>query len=246
MVTKLHCRWGARHGPVETDGSAVLTTGGSMVLGPEPVEGLTTGGAIELTRSGATSLATRGGLSLGLFLCAVTLVACASVVPDGLRNQARSVPFALLRQAPERYAGTLLILGGEILALRPWGEWIEVAVLERPLGFRDRPRLDRAPRGRFAVVVRLDEGVDQLDPGRLITVVGEVQGRAGPSGAIPDQSPPGVSPSTGSGPSTIEPPVVSDTEPLLVARYLHVWPPPLFPGGPNFGFEFGYQGSIGF
>jgi len=214
MVTKLHCRCGARHGSVETDGSTVLTTGG----------------AIELTRSGSTSLTTRGGLSLGLFLCAVTLVACASVIPDGLRDQARSVPFALLQRAPERYAGTLLILGGEVLALRPWGEWIEVAVLERPLGFRDRPRLDRAPRGRFAVVVRLDEGVDQLDPGRLITVVGEVQGRAGPSGTIPDQSPPGV----------------SDTEPLLVARYLHVWPPPLFPGGPNIGFEFGYQGSIGF
>ncbi|KRT70783.1 MAG: hypothetical protein XU15_C0003G0159 [candidate division NC10 bacterium CSP1-5] len=222
MVTKLHCRCGARHGSVETDGSTVLTTGG----------------AIELTRSGSTSLTTRGGLSLGLFLCAVTLVACASVIPDGLRDQARSVPFALLQRAPERYAGTLLILGGEVLALRPWGEWIEVAVLERPLGFRDRPRLDRAPRGRFAVVVRLDEGVDQLDPGRLITVVGEVQGRAGPSGTIPDQSPPGV--------SGVEPPVVSDTEPLLVARYLHVWPPPLFPGGPNIGFEFGYQGSIGF
>lgn len=214
MVAKRHCHCGARHGSVETDGSTVLTTGG----------------AVEVTRIGSRSLTTRGGLSLGLFLWAVTLVACASVVPDGLRNQARSVPFALLQRTPERYTGTLLILGGEVLALRPWGEWIEIAVLERPLGFRDRPRLDRPPRGRFAVVVRLDEGVDQLDPGRLITVVGEVQGRAGPSEAIPDQSPFPV----------------SDNEPLLVARYLHVWPPPLFPGGPNIGFEFGYQGSIGF
>ena len=181
-------------------------------------------------RDGSAVLTTRSGLELGLFLCAVTLVACASVVPDKLRDQARSVPFALLRQAPERYAGTLLVLGGEVLALRPRGEWIEVAVLERPLGFRDRPRLDRAPRGRFAVAVRLDEGVDQLDPGRLITVVGEVQGRAGPFDTIPDQSVP----------------VVSSVEPLLIARYLHVWPPPLFPGGPNIGVEFGYQGSIGF
>jgi len=209
MVTKLHCRCGVRHG---SDGS---------------------GG-----RDGSAVLTTRSGLELGLFLCAVTLVACASVVPDKLRDQARSVPFALLRQAPERYAGTLLVLGGEVLALRPLGEWIEVAVLERPLGFRDRPRLDRAPRGRFAVMIRLDEGVDQLGPGRLITVFGEVQGRAGRSETIPDQSPPAV--------SGDEPPVVSDIEPLLMASYLHVWPPPLFPGGPNIGVEFGYHGSIGF
>lgn len=214
MVTKLHCRSVARHGSGGRDGSAVLTTSGSMVL----------------TRS--------GGLGLGLFLCAVILAACASVVPDRLRDQARSVPFALLRQAPEHYAGTLLVLGGEVLALRPRGEWIEVAVLERPLGFRDRPRLDRTPRGRFAVVVRLDEGADQLGPGRLITVVGEVQGRAGPFDTIPDQFPLPV--------SGVGPPVVSGVEPLLMARYLHVWPPPLFPGGPNIGVEFGYHGSIGF
>jgi len=189
-------------------------------------------------RDGSTVLTARSGLELGLFLCAVTLVACASVVPDKLRDQARSVPFALLRQAPERYAGTLLVLGGEVLALRPLGEWIEVAVLERPLGFRDRPRLDRAPRGRFAVMIRLDEGVDQLGPGRLITVFGEVQGRAGRSETIPDQSALAV--------SGDEPPVVSDIEPPLMASYLHVWPPPLFPGGPNIGVEFGYHGSIGF
>src|SRR3989304_5002232 len=129
MVTKLHCRCGARHGSVETDGSTVLTTGG----------------AIELTRSGSTSLTTRGGLSLGLFLCAVTLVACASVIPDGLRDQARSVPFALLQRAPERYAGTLLILGGEVLALRPWGGGVGGGGLGRPLGVCGRPRRGAAP-----------------------------------------------------------------------------------------------------
>src|SRR3972149_227833 len=66
-------------------------------------------------------------------------------------------------------AGPLLVWGGEVLALRPGGEWIEVAVLERPLGFRDRPRLDRTPRGRFAGGIRLDEGGDQLGPARVLT-----------------------------------------------------------------------------
>jgi hypothetical protein len=87
-------------------------------------------------------------------------------------------------------------------------------------------------------MVRLGEGVDQLDPGRLITVVGEVQGRAGRLDTIPDQSPLAV--------NDIEPPVLSGVEPLLMARHLYVWPPPLFPGGPDIGFGFGYEGSIGF
>ena len=193
-------------------------------------------------RDGSTPLTTRSGLELGLFLCAVTLVGCASVVPGDLREQVRSVPFATLQRAPERYAGTLLLLGGEVLALRPRGEWMEVAVLERPLGFRDRPRLDRAPRGRFAVMVRLGEGVDQLDPGRLITVVGEVQGGV----VVNDIEPPVLSGVEPPAVSHVEPPVVSHVEPLLMARHLYVWPPPLFPGGPDIGFGFGYEGSIGF
>jgi hypothetical protein len=65
--------------------------------------------------------------------------------------------------------------------------------------------------------------MDQFVPGRLITVVGEMQGRAALPGDIP-----------------------SDRRVLLMARYVHLWPPPLFPGGPEIGIEFGYQGSIGF
>ncbi|MGH7382779.1 MAG: hypothetical protein ACREKR_11240 [Candidatus Methylomirabilales bacterium] len=99
-------------------------------------------------RDGPTLLTTKSGPSRGVVLLAVTLVGCASVVPGGLREQVRSVPFATL------------------------------------------------------------------------------------------QSPPAV--------SGLEPPVVSHVEPLLMARHLHVWPPPLFPGGPDIGFGFGYEGSIGF
>ncbi|MFQ5848916.1 MAG: Slp family lipoprotein [Candidatus Methylomirabilales bacterium] len=162
----------------------------------------------------------------GLLVLAATLVACASVVPDGLKERARSLPLAKLQQAPERYSGTLLVLGGEVVAVKPQGEWIEIQVVERPLGLRDRPRTDRAPRGRFAVLVPHAERNEQLDkvrPGRLVTVAGEVQGRTGSS--------------TGK---------ASDGLPLLLARYIHLWPPPLFPGGPGMGFQFRYQGSIGF
>lgn len=165
-------------------------------------------------------------LTLGLSLGALGLVACASVVPGEWRDQVRAVPFRVLGRNPERYAGSLLLLGGEIVALRPRGEWIEIDVLERPLGFRDRPRLDRPPRGRFAVLVRFqqdDERSDELRSGRLVTVVGEVQGRSGASAGL--------------GPEGL---------PLLMARYLHLWPSPLFPGGPEVGIEFRYEGSVGF
>lgn len=165
-------------------------------------------------------------LALGLWLAAVNLVACASVVPGELKERVRSVSLAELRQAPESYAGTLLLLGGEVLGLNPQGEWMAIEVLERPLGLRDRPRIDRPPRGRFAVLLRPQEGdarIDKLEPGRLVTVVGEAQGRVS---LAPDTPP--------------------DELPLLMARYIHLWPPPLFPGGPEIGIEFGVRGSIGF
>jgi len=158
-------------------------------------------------------------------LATAILAGCASVFPQALREQARPVPFAALQQAPERYAGTLVLLGGEVLVLRPRGAWLEIDVLERPLGLRDRPRVDQPPRGTFTVLLRQEPGdaeTDSLRSGRLVTVVGEVQGRSASSPGPP-------------GPSVV-----------LMARHLHLWPAPLLPGGPNIGIEFGYEGSIGF
>lgn len=165
-------------------------------------------------------------LALGLPFLAIVLGACTSVVPASLRERARSVSFKELQRVPETYAGTLLLLGGEIVAVRARGEWIEAELFERPLGLRDRPRLDRPPRGRLVILFpsqERDERMDRLEPGRLVTVVGEAQGRTRLS---PDASPNGL--------------------PLLMARYIHLWPTPLFPGGPGIGIEFGVQGSIGF
>lgn len=176
--------------------------------------------------TGSTPLKRNMLLAPGLLLLAVALVACASVVPGELRERVRSVSLAEVDQAPESYAGTLLLLGGEVLAVNPRGKWMEIEVLERPLGYRDRPRSDRPSRGRFAVVIPVQGGdrrTDKLGPGRLVTVVGEVRGRAGPSSGTP-----------------------SDQPPLLMARYIHLWPPPLFPGGPEIGIHFGYHGSISF
>ncbi len=165
-------------------------------------------------------------LSLGLLLLAVNVVGCASVVPGELKERVRSVSFTKLQQAPETYAGTLVLLGGEVLVVKPRGEGMEIEVLERPLGFRDRPRRDRPPRGRFAVLLRPQEGDEQIDtlgPGRLVTVVGEVQGSTTSSSDVPPYN-----------------------FPLLVARHLHVWPQPVFSDGPEIGFKIRVQESIGF
>jgi outer membrane lipoprotein len=164
-------------------------------------------------------------IGLVVLILPAGLAGCASVVPMTLREQARPVPFSMLRQAPEQYAGTLVLLGGEVIALRSRGEWMEIEVLERPLGLRDRPRLDVAPRGRFAIWIRDEQreaNLDTLRSGRLVTVAGEVYGR--PTSHASDS-----------------PEVLV----VLVAKHLHVWPPPFFPGSPRIGIEFGYQGSVG-
>lgn len=159
--------------------------------------------------------------AVGLLLL-LGLTACASVIPSSLKGQARVVPFPELHRAPESYAGQLLLIGGEVFAVKPKGEWIEIEVLERPLGFRDRPQLDRSPRGRFLVLSTL-QGLDKIKPGREITLVGEVRG------------------------SEVRPfEAVSYTYPIVMARYVHLWPGPLLPGGPDIGIEIGFQHSIGF
>ena len=91
--------------------------------------------------TGSTPLKRNMLLAPGLLLLAVALVACASVVPGELRERVRSVSLAEVDQAPESYAGTLLLLGGEVLAVNPRGKWMGIEVLERPLGIataRDR------------------------------------------------------------------------------------------------------------
>ncbi|MEE9125110.1 MAG: Slp family lipoprotein [candidate division NC10 bacterium] len=165
-------------------------------------------------------------LVLGFSIVVANLAGCASVVPAQLKERVRSVSFTKLQQAPDTYAGTLVLLGGEVLVVKPRGEGMEIEVLERPLGFRDRPRRDRPPRGRFAVLLRPQEGdeqIDKLGPGRLVTVVGEVQGSTTSSSDVPPYN-----------------------FPLLVARHLHVWPQPVFSGGPEIGFKIRVQESIGF
>jgi len=160
------------------------------------------------------------GFALGILLLGLT--ACASAIPATWKGQARTVPFPELQGAPESYAGQLLLIGGEVFTVKPKGEWVEIEVLERPLGFRDRPQTDRPPRGRFLILSTL-QGLDKIKPGRQITVVGEMRGRE-------------VRP--------LE--AMSYTYPIVMARYVHLWPGPLLPGGPDIGIEIGFQGSIGF
>lgn len=162
------------------------------------------------------------GFALGVFSLLLGLTACASAIPSSVKGQARAVPFQALHQAPESYAGQLLLIGGEVFTVKPKGEWIEIEVLERPLGFRDRPQMDRPPRGRFLVLATL-QGLDKIKPGREITLVGQV---------------------TGSEVRSVE--AASYTYPVVMARYVHLWPGPLLPGGPDIGIEIGFQHSIGF
>ena len=89
-----------------------------------------------------------------LFLVLVALISgCASVVPEALEKQVdRQVRFIDLQPDPGRFAGRMVVLGGEIVGITRSGELTELEVAELPLDApRDRPQVYAVSRGRFVV-----------------------------------------------------------------------------------------------
>ncbi len=113
-----------------------------------------------------------------IFFAALSLSGCASVMPrDMLEGAERSIPFEDLLADPDLHKGRMVILGGEIIETLIFPEKTLLLVLQRELGFRDRPKAGVPSKGRFIV-----SSPDFLDPAvyrshRLITVVGAVKGK---------------------------------------------------------------------
>lgn len=99
------------------------------------------------------------------------------VVPEPIYGQVnRGVSFAQLKLDAERYRGTNVLLGGEVLDAKILPEGTQIEVLQLPLDAFDRPSgAYDSSEGRFLLVdpERRDPVVLQR---RLITVVGEVLG----------------------------------------------------------------------
>jgi outer membrane lipoprotein len=115
------------------------------------------------------------------FFCLVSLLAllfaCAPIPRQSLRDVDSTISFQALLKDPEKYQGKLVLLGGQIVTTTVGqGEtWVEV--LQHPLNWRQKPGDPDVSYGRFLLRFK-----DLRDPavyakGRMITVLGEVQGR---------------------------------------------------------------------
>jgi outer membrane lipoprotein len=154
---------------------------------------------------------------LSLIVFPFYITGCTSVISKPVRDRVNpGITFQELKGNPERHAGTMVLLGGEIVAttVRKEASWIEV--VQKPLGWEDQPRTTDLSHGRF---LGLFQGF--LDPaiyarGRKITVAGEVQGtKVLPLGEI------------------------EYTYPVILPKELHVWKPVEIHDGPRFGIGIG-------
>ena len=132
---------------------------------------------------------------------------CAHTISQTVRQQVdTTLSFAQLRANPEAYTGRMLILGGDILAVRNVEGGTLLEILQKPLDSYERPRLTDQTEGRFMVHCG-----QYLDPviykkGREITVAGRVLGvRKGTIGEV------------------------EYTYPLLSCVELYLWPEPVRP-----------------
>jgi outer membrane lipoprotein len=113
-------------------------------------------------------------LLLGLLLA---VGGCAPAISTTLQREAGPpVDFAALSAHPDRYKGRLLILGGEVMSVAPWGNGSLLTVDQRQLGRRLYPVGDTSG-GSFAV-----ESNHWLDsnwylPKSKVVVAGVVEGQ---------------------------------------------------------------------
>lgn len=138
---------------------------------------------------------------------AVLVTACSSprVIPESLEPLVeRTVMFHEVVATPDSYQGKILVFGGEVLKAKRLKEGTQIELLQLPLDKNERPILDRQQsQGRFLAIQQ-----EFLDPATIIegtkmTIVGEL------SKAKVDH--------------------IDDVEyryPVLIVKYLHVWPSP--------------------
>jgi len=105
------------------------------------------------------------------------LSACAPVISHQLMDQIdRDVTYGALASRPDWLKGKMVLLGGTIVQTVPKPNETEIEVVQKPASASGEPHLTDKSEGRFLVIVDrfLDPAIYQ--PGRDITVAGEVRG----------------------------------------------------------------------
>jgi len=113
-------------------------------------------------------------LTLALFL-----TGCTHIISDKSLDRAdRSVAFEALRKDPDAFKGKFVILGGLVVAVRQTPEGAQLEIVEHPLDSEERPDDSAGSGGRFLVYLPTDSGYGTFKPGVLVSLAGEVVGKA--------------------------------------------------------------------
>ena len=108
----------------------------------------------------------------------LSLASCAPVISKQIRDQVK--PDLTLREVlkdPEHYKGQMVILSGVIIETKNTKEGTLLTVLQRPAGFRGKPKDVDESEGRFLALDIRYLDVNVFAKGRVVTVGGEVQGK---------------------------------------------------------------------
>jgi outer membrane lipoprotein len=122
-----------------------------------------------------------GGKLHRFLLCCLFLLliwGCAYPISKQLRQEVnKNITFSMVLEDPSKYAGSIVIWGGEIIQTINLKDGTEIMVLQTPLGSWEKPRDEEHSQGRF-----IAKGSGYLDSeiyrrGRKITVAGEIIGK---------------------------------------------------------------------
>lgn len=106
------------------------------------------------------------------------MTSCAPVISKQIREQVRpDLTFGEVLNDPERCKGQMIILSGIIIETENTKEGTLLQILQRPAGFRGKPKDVDETGGRFLALDSRYLDVTVFSKGRAVTIAGEVQGK---------------------------------------------------------------------
>jgi len=116
--------------------------------------------------------------SQSMSIILLLMAGCAPVISKQVREQVRpDVTFREVLNDPEQYKGQMIILSGIIIETENTKEGTLLQVLQRPAGFRGKPKDVDETGGRFLALDSRYLDVNVFTQGRAVTIAGEVQGK---------------------------------------------------------------------
>ena len=105
-----------------------------------------------------------------------SITSCAPVISKQVREQVRpDITFAEVLNDPEHYKGQMIILSGVVIETENTKEGTLLKVLQRPAGFRGKPKGVDESGGRFLALDNRYLDVNVFTKGRAVTIAGEVR-----------------------------------------------------------------------